>query len=50
MTMLGIKNDLRVVEIPITFKKRVGISKTQSDKKSKAILYGLEFFWFILRS
>lgn len=50
MTMLGIKNDLRVVEIPITFKKRIGISKTQSDKKSKAIRYGLEFFWFILRS
>jgi glycosyltransferase involved in cell wall biosynthesis len=50
MTMMGIKNDLRVVEIPITFKKRIGISKTESDKKIKAIGYGLEFFWFILRS
>ena len=50
MTMLGIKNDLRVVEIPITFKKRIGVSKTESDKKIKAIRYGLEFFWFILRS
>ena len=50
MTMLGIKNDLRVVEIPITFKKRIGISKTESDKTSKAIKYAIEFFWYILSS
>ncbi len=50
MTVIGIKNDLRIVEIPITFKKRIGISKTESDKKIKAIKYGLEFFWFILSS
>ncbi len=49
-TMLGIKNDLRIVEVPITFKKRIGISKTESDKHSKALGYALEFFWFILRS
>jgi len=49
-TMLGIKNDLRIVEVPITFKKRIGISKTESDKKDKALGYALEFFWFILRS
>lgn len=50
MTMAGLKHDLRIVEVPITFKKRVGISKTQSDKKLKAIKYGLEFLWFILKS
>ena len=50
MTMIGIKNNLRVVEIPITFKKRIGISKTESDKNIKAIKYGLEFFWYILSS
>ncbi len=50
MTELGIKNDLKLVEVPITFKRRVGISKTQSDKKIKAIKYGLEFFWFIIRN
>ena len=49
MTMIGIKNNLRIVEIPITFKKRIGVSKTESDKKIKAVKYGLEFFWFILR-
>ena len=50
MTMMGIKNNLRVVEIPITFKKRIGISKTESDKTNKAIKYGLEFFWYIISS
>jgi glycosyltransferase involved in cell wall biosynthesis len=50
MTMTGIKNNLRVVEIPITFKKRIGISKTESDKTSKAIKYAIEFFWYILSS
>lgn len=50
MTMMALKNDLKVVEIPITFKKRIGISKTESDKKIKAIKYGLEFFWYIVSS
>ncbi len=50
MTMIGIKNNLRVVEIPITFRKRIGISKTESDKTNKAIKYGLEFFWYIISS
>ena len=48
MTMIGIENNLRIVEIPITFKKRLGISKTKADKKSHAIRYGLNFFWYIL--
>ena len=48
MTTLGIRNDLRIVEVPVTFQKRVGISKTKSDKKLRAIRYGLEFFWYIL--
>lgn len=48
LTMLVIENNLKIVEIPVTFKKRVGISKTESDKKLKAIKYGLQFFWYIL--
>ena len=48
MTMIGIENNLRIVEIPITFKKRLGISKTKADKKTHAIRYGLNFFWYIL--
>jgi len=48
MTMIGIENNFRIVEIPITFKKRLGISKTQADKKINALRYGLDFFWCIL--
>ena len=48
MTMIGIENNFRIVEIPITFKKRLGISKTQADKKTNALRYGLSFFWCIL--
>ena len=48
MTMIGIENNLKIVEVPITFKKRIGISKTNSDKKLRAIQYGLTFFRFII--
>ena len=49
MTMLGIKNEIRILEAPITFKKRIGISKTQSHKKKTAFWIGLKFIWLILR-
>ncbi len=48
VTMLAIEKDLKIVEIPITFKKREGISKSEVTKKSKGISYGLKFLWFIL--
>ena len=48
MTMIGIENNLKIVEVPITFKKRIGISKTESDKKIRAVRYGLTFFWYII--
>ena len=38
----------KIVEVPITFKKRIGTSKTNSDKKLRAIQYGLTFFRFII--
>ncbi len=50
MTINALKKNLRVIEIPISFNKRVGISKTESDKKLKAVIIGLKFFWYILRS
>ena len=50
MTMIGIENNLKIVEVPITFKKRIGISKTKSDKKFRAIQYGLTFLRFIITS
>jgi glycosyltransferase involved in cell wall biosynthesis len=50
LTMLGISNDLKIVEIPITFKKRVGTSKSQANQKKKGLVYGLNFIWFIVSS
>lgn len=50
MTIKALKNNLKVIEIPVSFNKRVGISKTGSDKKLKAVLIGFRFLWYILRS
>ena len=48
-TMVSIENNLKIVEVPISFKRRVGYSKSGAGKKSKGILYGLEFFWLIIK-
>ena len=48
-TLLAIENDLRLIEIPITFKKRIGDSKIGTAKKLQAIKIGLLFIWIILR-
>jgi len=48
-TMLFIENNFRVVEIPVTFKVRIGTSKTGSDKKINGLRYFLSFMWYILR-
>ena len=48
LTLISIENNLRIVELPVTFKKRIGISKSQADNKIKAIKYGLRFLWLIL--
>lgn len=50
LTTICIENNLKVVEIPITFKKRVGVSKIESDKKIRSLKYGLTFFKYILIS
>ena len=47
-TILGIENDLKSVEVPVTFKKRMGSSKTRSGEKIQGFRYGLNFIWFIL--
>jgi hypothetical protein len=49
--MIAIQNDLKIVEVPITFKKRTGgISKSGAGRKSKGLLYGLRFIWFVLKT
>ena len=50
LTMLGIEKDLRILEVPVTFNKRIGLSKIESNKFPKAIKVGLTFLWLILTS
>ena len=47
-TQSAIENNLRVIEIPITFKERKGISKSGVTQKDRAIKYGFQFISFIL--
>ena len=48
LTATPIENNLRVIEIPITFKERKGISKSGVTQKDKAIKYGFQLIRFIL--
>ena len=49
-TMVGIENDLRIIEVPVTFNKRIGQSKIGSNKPLKALKVGFTFLWLILTS
>jgi len=49
-TTKAIESGLRIIEIPIVFKKRIGISKSGAFKKSTAFKFGWNFIWFILRN
>ena len=48
ITMLSIENDLKIIEIPVTFNKRIGKSKLTGVGIGKTIKIGLKFFWLIL--
>ena len=50
LTMLGIEKDLRIIEIPITFNKRIGKSKLGTVNTKNAIVMGLKFLWFIIKN
>ena len=45
-----LKRDFRVIECPIAFKKRVGISKGVGDDFFKGISNGLQIIWLVLKS
>ena len=47
--ILAIENDLRIIEIPITFKKRIGKSKYSGESISKSLKIGFNFLWLIFR-
>ena len=48
ITMAGIEEDLKIIEIPVTFKRRIGKSKLSGVGKKKTIKIGLKFLWLIL--
>jgi glycosyltransferase involved in cell wall biosynthesis len=48
MIIVALRNGLRVIEVPINFRKRVGISKGAGGSKRKAIKIGLKMLWHIL--
>ena len=48
ITMLGIEKDLKIIEIPVTFNRRIGKSKLTGVGKTKTIKIGLKFLWLIL--
>ena len=50
INLCSVDNELKTVEIPITFNRRSGISKSGSDEKSKGFKLGLRMIWLILSS
>ena len=50
ISIIALQKDLRVIELPISFKKRQGISKTGSNKILGALKIGWEYVWFIVKS
>jgi glycosyltransferase involved in cell wall biosynthesis len=48
MIMVALANKLVVVEIPVTFRKRVGKSKGAGGSKKKAIPVGLTMLWHVI--
>ena len=50
MIIESLKNDQRVIEVPISFNSRIGISKVGTHKTLFAIKVGFQFLWYILIS
>ena len=48
MIMVALKKGLRVIEVPVNFRRRVGISKGASQNRRRALGIGLKMIWHIL--
>ncbi len=48
MVMVALEHGLRVVEVPVTFWKRVGVSKGGNASWSKGLVLGISMMWHIL--
>ncbi|SMH72297.1 protein of unknown function [Candidatus Nitrosotalea okcheonensis] len=48
LTMLAVENDMKVVEVPITFNRLIDKSKLRANEKLRGIKIGLSFLWFVI--
>ncbi len=48
MILIALENDLKVIEVPVTLKKRVGESKGVGDDTVKGLITGFKMWWMIL--
>jgi len=48
LAMKCLEKDFRIVEVPVTYKKRAGKSRIGSDKKLENLKMGFLLFWIIL--
>jgi len=48
MILVALENDLKVIEVPVTLKKRVGESKGVGSDALKGLITGFKMWWMIL--
>lgn len=48
MILVALENNLKVIEVPVTLKKRVGESKGVGDDVLKGLITGFKMWWMIL--
>ena len=49
MYMEALKSGLRVIEIPVVFRRRVGTSKGVGANKARAALVAMRMLWLLYR-
>jgi hypothetical protein len=49
MMKVALKKGLKVIEVPITLRKRIGVSKGAGGNKRLAIKVGLKMLWHIIK-
>ncbi len=50
MILESLKKNLKILEVPVTLKERVGVSKGVGNRHFRGFLVGLKMWWLILRS
>lgn len=48
MIILAVKNNIKFIQIPVNYKKRIGQSSVTGNKL-KALILGIQMFWLILQ-